>query len=199
MFMKTGLLTISTSCLAAFLLTGCVERRVVYVPAYQAPPPGAGAPVYTYQTQTAYQTPPAQPADGTAATVAPPAEPQPAPPPNTVVAQAPPAAQVEVVPVSPGPVYAWVPGYWSIGVGGGWIWVGGHYAFRPRPHAIWVNGYWTRHGHGYLGSADTGAEKNPKLEGRIPEPGLLQLACFSAFGLLSAFGFRAPAHFCNTL
>ena len=76
---------------------------------------------------------------------------QPATSSNTViVAQAPPAPQVEVVPVAPGPAYVWVPGYWSIGVGGGWVWVGGHYGIPPRPHAVWVAGHWGWHGRGYV-------------------------------------------------
>ena len=122
--MKTGLLILSAGCLAA-LANGCVERRVVYVPAPQPQP----APAYAYQ---------------------PPAEPSPGSPTNAMVAQAPPASQVEVVPVAPGPDYAWMPGYWSVGVGGGWVWIGGHYVTRPRPHALWVGGHWARRGHGYI-------------------------------------------------
>lgn len=142
-FMKTGLLTLSIGCLDA-LSTGCVERRVVYVPAYQANP------AYTYQPQTAYQPAPAQ-ANPSAPTVAPQAQPQPGTPTDgVVVAQAPPAPQVEVIPVAPGLDYAWMPGYRSIGVGGGWVWAGGHYVIRPRPHAIWVGGGWARHARGYV-------------------------------------------------
>ena len=50
-----------------------------------------------------------------------------------VTDQAPPPQQVEVVPVAPGPEYVWMPGYWSVGVGGGWVWIGGRYAIPPRP------------------------------------------------------------------
>ena len=32
--------------------------------------------------------------------------------------------------MSPGPDYVWMPGYWTVGVGGGWVWVGGHYVLR---------------------------------------------------------------------
>ena len=87
---------------------GCVERRVVYVPAQ---PAVTAAPV--------------------------------------VVDQAPPAPQVEVVPVAPGPEYAWTPGCWSWGVHG-WVWVGGRYVVRPRPHAVWVQGHWSGRGRGYV-------------------------------------------------
>src|SRR5208283_4429256 len=59
---------------------------------------------------------------------------QPGAPTGPVVAeQAPPPPQAEVVPAVPGPDYVWLPGYWSIGVGGAWVWIGGHYALPPRP------------------------------------------------------------------
>ena len=108
---------IASASLAA-LATGCVERRVAYVPVYQPQP------VYAVQP-------------GAAAPVAP-----------VVVQSAPPAPIVEVVPVAPGPAYAWVPGYWSWN--GRWVWVRGNWGFRPRPHAVWVSGRWVPHGHGYV-------------------------------------------------
>jgi hypothetical protein len=134
-----GILTLSASCIAT-LSTGCVERRVVYFPAYQTQPG------YVYQAPPASTPTTAQtsPSPG-----------QTAPPPDAssgqvVVAQAPPAPQAEVVPMAPGPEYVWMPGFWSIGVGGGWVWVRGHYGIRPRPHAVWVTGHWARHRHGYV-------------------------------------------------
>jgi hypothetical protein len=147
--MKIELLTLSIGC--ALVSSGCVERRVEYVPAYQVPPANVGAPAYTYQPQTAYAAPPVQAANAPVADVAPQATVTPPAYPNAaVVAQAPPPPQVETIPVAPGPAYVWAPGYWSIGVGGAWIWVGGHYVVRPHPHAIWVGGHWARHGHGYV-------------------------------------------------
>jgi hypothetical protein len=111
-----GFLMGSTIGIAA-LAMGCVERRVVYVPAPQ--PQAVAGPV--------------------------------APPPDApVAAEAPPPPQVEVVPVAPSPDYAWTPGYWSIGVGGRWVWIGGRYIVRPRAHAVWVGGRWERHSHGYV-------------------------------------------------
>ncbi len=78
-----------------------------------------------------------------------PVPPAPAPPTtSTIIEQAPPAPQVEVVPISPGPNYYWVPGYWSWN--GGWVWVGGHWAARPWTGAVWVGGGWARHGRGYI-------------------------------------------------
>src|SRR5579859_3320032 len=95
--MKTILITLSASCIAA-LVTGCVERRVEYVPAYQVPPTYQPGPAYTYAPQTAYQSPPAQTPDASAAAVAPQAN---APSNPVVEAQTPPPApQVEVVPVA---------------------------------------------------------------------------------------------------
>ncbi len=108
---KFGLLIIAVGGIAA-LGVGCVERRVVYVPAQPAP---AAGPV--------------------------------------VVEQTPPAPQVEVLPVAPGPDYVWMGGYWSLGAGGGWVWVGGHYGLRPRPYAVWVGGHWARRGRGYVWAA----------------------------------------------
>jgi hypothetical protein len=63
----------------------------------------------------------------------------------------PPAAppQVEVVPVSPGPAYYWVPGYWAWR-GGGWVWIRGTWVLPPRHGAVWIGGHWTPHGHGYV-------------------------------------------------
>lgn len=145
-FMKILLLTLSLGCTAA-ITTGCVERRVVYVPTQPAVPPAN----YTYSPPAAPVAPapptaPAPPPDAAALqsdSYAPPAN-------GTVVATAPPTPQVEVVPIAPGPDYVWLPGYWSIGVRGGWIWVGGHYVIRPRPHAVWVTGHWARHGRSYI-------------------------------------------------
>ena len=91
--MKTGLFALSVVGLAA-MATGCVERRVVYVPTYQTGSVYQTAPGYTYQPQTAYQAPPAQPAAPTGAAVVPQVNAQPVPPSESqVVAQAPPPLQ----------------------------------------------------------------------------------------------------------
>src|ERR1017187_9328547 len=75
---------------------------------------------------------------------------QPGAPAGPVVGeQAPSPPQAEVVPVTPGPDYVWMPGYWSIGVGGAYVWIGGRYAIPPRPHAVWIGGHWYRHGRHY--------------------------------------------------
>jgi len=77
-----------------------------------------------------------------------------APPPAEVVVtqpEAPPAPQVDVVTVAPGPLdlWFWVPGCWEWR-GHGYVWVGGRWAPRPHPHAVWVAGHWAHRAHGYV-------------------------------------------------
>jgi hypothetical protein len=61
----------------------------------------------------------------------------------------PPPRPVEVVPVAPGPDWAWHPGYhrWD---GHGYVWVAGHYEHPPYAHAHWVEGHWANHGGGWV-------------------------------------------------
>ncbi len=138
------------------LLAGCVERRVVYVPTYQPVPAYAPPAAHSYPPQTAYPPAGAAATAPQPATPAPPAttavpapSPQVAPqPPGTVVGQAPPPQQVEVVPVAPGPDYVWAPGYWTWN--GTWVWIGGGWVIRPHPGAVWIGGHWGRRGRGYV-------------------------------------------------
>jgi hypothetical protein len=67
---------------------------------------------------------------------------------EVVVSEIPPAPQAEVVGVSPGPAYVWVPGYWTWQ--GRWVWIGGCWTIRLHPHAVWVGGHWGHRGHGYV-------------------------------------------------
>ena len=106
--------------------TGCVERRVVYVPSYQYPAGYAAQPA-----ATSGQAPVVSPTDTNA------------PPASAVASQAPPPPQVEVVPVAPGADYYWVPGYWYWRANG-WVWWGGRWTIRPWHGAIWVHGGWAR-------------------------------------------------------
>jgi hypothetical protein len=69
-------------------------------------------------------------------------------PPTVVVTERPPAPVHEGVMVSPGPAYAWMPGYWTWN--GRWIWVSGCWVACPHPHAVLVPGHWAHHGHGYV-------------------------------------------------
>ncbi|HXB58293.1 MAG TPA: hypothetical protein VNU95_01950 [Candidatus Acidoferrales bacterium] len=75
------------------------------------------------------------------------APPPPPPPAVTVDMYTPPPAQVDVVPVAPGPadVWFWVPGAWEWR--GHWVWAGGHWGMRPHPGAVWVASGWAWHGH----------------------------------------------------
>ena len=66
-----------------------------------------------------------------------------------IVADAPPAAQKEVVPAAPSPDYVWVSGYWTRCYNG-WVWMPGCHVLRPRHHAVWVSGYWERHPRGWV-------------------------------------------------
>lgn len=49
---------------------------------------------------------------------------------TVVVQQAPPPTRIEIVPISPGPDYYWVDGYWGWR-GSGWVWFGGNWDYRP--------------------------------------------------------------------
>src|SRR5438094_5997771 len=114
------------------LVSGCVERRVVYMSANPDPP------TYAYSAPSAQalqlaQTTPELPPGGTVASAP----------------MAPPAVQVEAIPVAPGPAYVWVPGCWNWN-GRVWVWVGGRWAVRPWHGSVWVRGHWARHHHGYV-------------------------------------------------
>jgi WXXGXW repeat (2 copies) len=137
--------------LIAVAATGCAERQVTYVPAYQTQPATfyQPQPAYQYPQQTAYQPPPGQavPDANAPAQQALPA--QAAPASTAVVNLPPPQPQVEAVPVAPGPDYYWVPGYWGWN-GGVWIWIRGNWVVRPWHGAVWVGGGWVRHGRSYV-------------------------------------------------
>jgi hypothetical protein len=123
--MKTGLLAVLAGCIAT-LVTGCAQKSET-PPAYQVVPAYQGAPAY--RPQTVSQAPTVQTAAPAGATVVPYIEPGTATNPGTA-AQAAPTQHAETMPSSPGPDYVWMPSYWTIGVGGGWVWVGGHYVVR---------------------------------------------------------------------
>ena len=67
---------------------------------------------------------------------------------GVVVSSEPPPLQVEVVPVSPGPAYVWIGGFWEWH--DHWVWIPGHYAACPRPDAVWVGPVWHHEGHGWV-------------------------------------------------
>jgi hypothetical protein len=71
---------------------------------------------------------------------------------EVVVGEAPPATQVEVVPVAPGPEvdFLWIPGWWWWD--GRWVWHGGYWGHRPHPGAVWVPHAWVHGPRGWVHS-----------------------------------------------
>lgn len=66
--------------------------------------------------------------------------------------QAPPQApppQVEVVPAQPGPGYVWVGGHWAWRRGG-YVWVPGYWAVPAQPGYVWAPGHWAARPGGYV-------------------------------------------------
>ncbi|HEX7471099.1 MAG TPA: YXWGXW repeat-containing protein [Verrucomicrobiae bacterium] len=119
--MKTPLLTASLGLIAGLLLvSGCVERRVVY---RERPRP------VVVQEQPAVVAPP--PAETT-----------------VVVTEAPPPLSREVIVARPGPNHVWIPGVWEWH--GRWVWIGGRWVIGPHPRAAWVPGHWMHRGHNYV-------------------------------------------------
>ena len=68
---------------------------------------------------------------------------------DVYVTQAPPTVRVEAQTVSPGPSYAWTPGYWRWS-GAGYVWVSGSWVRPPRVAAVWVRGHWVHRPRGYV-------------------------------------------------
>ena len=71
------------------------------------------------------------------------------PPPGVVYASvAPPAVEVEVAGVAPGPDMVWIRGYhtWN---GTAYSWTKGRWEARPRAGAVWRDGEWVHHSRGW--------------------------------------------------
>lgn len=132
--------------------TGCVERRVQFVPVYRAQtdsqPQLQPGPQTLYQPQPSAVQPSTTTWQETAQVTNAPQALAPQQSGAAVVAQAPPPVPAEFVPVAPGPDYYWVPGYWYWS-SPGWIWMGGRWTIRPWHGAIWVRGGWYRHRGGW--------------------------------------------------
>ena len=118
---KIALIVLSSACIAS-LLTGCSSTPTESPPPYQVP---------YYQGPQAYRYPPQQ--ISSPPPVSAPTTTQTAPATATYT-QAQPAqadaSHIDSMPGSPGPDYVWMPSYWTVGVGGGWVWIGGHYVLR---------------------------------------------------------------------
>ncbi|MGE5567423.1 MAG: YXWGXW repeat-containing protein [Rhodospirillales bacterium] len=61
----------------------------------------------------------------------------------------PPRPPREVVVVSPGPGYVWVPGHYRW-AGKHYKWTRGRWVKPPRHHAVWVPGYWAPRRGGFV-------------------------------------------------
>jgi hypothetical protein len=92
------------------------------------------------------------------------------PAPTRVVVHDMPPPQTEVVTVSPGPGWYWVPGHW-VWREGAWRWNGGHYVqtvvppmppvvqetitVAPSPAHVWVRGHWVWGSRGWVWARGT--------------------------------------------
>ena len=68
---------------------------------------------------------------------------------QTVVRIGPPPPPRQVVPVSPGVRYVWVPGYYRYR-GGAYVWMPGRYVVPPHHYTVWVPGRWVPRSGGYV-------------------------------------------------
>jgi hypothetical protein len=128
--MKTQLLGFSAICIT-IVISGCADSGKQTLPTYQVPQGYQAVPIYKYPPPTANPSSTMPAASMTAATAAVRGETQPGGATNPAApAQAAPAQQPEVIPSSPGPDYVWMPSYWTMGLNGSWVWVGGHYVLR---------------------------------------------------------------------
>jgi hypothetical protein len=67
---------------------------------------------------------------------------------QTMIRIGPPPPPRVVIPVSPGPRYVWVGGYYGYR-GNAYVWMPGRYVIPPRPYAVWMPGRWVRGPNGY--------------------------------------------------
>jgi hypothetical protein len=131
---------------ATGLLFGCAsepESRVVSAP----PPP---APTRLMTTTTTTSTPASAPAPavmlGNTAYV--PADPPTPATTTTVVTQAPPELEQEVVLARPSPQDVWLAGYWTW-QNDRYEWMAGHWQLPPNSNATWVAPRWEHEGNAY--------------------------------------------------
>jgi hypothetical protein len=131
---------LATGCGVLGLLAGCASEPDSHV--VSAPPPPA--PTRTMTTTTTTTTPVAvvvqNPGYVTTAT--------PAVMSTTVVTQAPPALQQEVVLAQPTSQHRWLAGYWT------WRndryeWMAGHWELPPSSGSVWVTPRWEQQGNAY--------------------------------------------------
>jgi hypothetical protein len=130
-------------CGAIGLLAGCASEPESQTVSSLPPP----APTRSVTTTTTTTTPDTMPAGvvgnsttETIATSTPGVN-------STVVTEAPPAIQQEVVLAQPSANYVWIAGYWS------WRnqyeWTAGHWELPPNSSSVWVAPRWEQQGNAY--------------------------------------------------
>jgi hypothetical protein len=127
------------------ILAGCAtepESHMVSSP----PPPAPTRSVTTTTTTTTPDTMPGVAAGSPANVIVTTATPVAG---ATIVTEAPPALQSEVVLAQPYPNYVWVPGYWTWSGQQQYQWTSGRWAMPPNPGAVWVAPRWEQQGSGY--------------------------------------------------
>jgi hypothetical protein len=65
------------------------------------------------------------------------------------VETSPPEPVVEVVSVSPGAGYCWIPGRYRWD-GRSYVWLSGRWQLAPRGRTVWISGRWERHPRGWF-------------------------------------------------
>jgi hypothetical protein len=129
-------------CGALGLLVGCVSEPESHMVS-ALPPPAPTRSVTTTTTTTTPDTMPAvvgTPANAIIATATPGVS-------TTIVTEAPPALQPEVVLEQPSPNYVWIAGYWSWR--DGYEWTAGRWELPPNSRSVWVAPRWEQQGNAY--------------------------------------------------
>jgi hypothetical protein len=67
---------------------------------------------------------------------------------TTVITQAPPALQQEVVMAQPSPQHVWLPGYWTWR-NSRYEWMAGHWELPPSTSTAWIAPRWEQQGNAY--------------------------------------------------
>ena len=141
-------------CSALGFLAGCATEPESHLVSAPPPPPPSKAVMTTTTTTTSPATVVASPAvvvtnpgyvtttnPGYVTTANPVVS-------TTIVTQAPPTLQQEVVLARPSPQHVWLPGYWT------WRndryeWMAGHWELPPTSSTVWVAPRWEQQGNAY--------------------------------------------------
>jgi hypothetical protein len=134
---RVGPLASALACLG--LLAGCASGPESHV--VSAPPPSEPARSVTTTTTTTSPTTLGVPANAIIAPSTPIVS-------TTIVTEAPPALQSEVVLAQPSPKHLWLAGYWT------WRdqryeWMAGHWELPPNSRSVWMVPRWEQRGNAY--------------------------------------------------